>query len=156
MVIFSCCKIIRVGPAGDDLEQRVYSRKYLRIKPDTNLFGAVRIIEANGSPVISNSAKVRILDFSVGGVRFASKLKFPVGKRAVLELLLRLDDMDYRLEGFIVHSSRTQTHGYEYGFCFRKPELGLRRKLIAIFGKLLVRQGRYILLMKPNNGGSNK
>jgi len=120
------------------------------------LFGTVRIIEANGTPVKSNSARVRVLDISVGGMRFASKLKFPVGRKIILEMLVKIDETDFRLKGFVVHRSRIQKYGYEYGLCFIRPEQRLRGELIAIFGKSLIRHGRYFILLNPDNESLNK
>ncbi len=136
--------------AGDTLESRAYSRKNLRIQPDKPLPGKVRIIQINGRQVSSNTAEVRILDICLGGVGFASILRFPAGNKVVLELKMTLEGMEYSFEGFIRHSRIKRPYGYVYGFCFIDPNAELRSALLQIFSRQMIRQGRHIIMLKPD------
>ncbi len=128
------------------MEPTAYSRRFLRIKPDSPLWGEIRIIQIGGKHVLSNMARVRVLDIGCGGVRFASALKLPAGSNVMLELSMRSEGAEYRFGGYIVSSLNTGVCGYEYGLCFIKPDIKLRQLLLKIFGRNSARQDRYIII----------
>ncbi len=132
------------------MKPREYSRKHIRIRPDTLVFGKVKIMQVDNKRVTSNSANVRILNFSVGGVRFASMLKLPISKRVVLELYMTIEGTDYRMEGFITNRCDAEIHEYEHGFCFQNPEKKLENTMLQIFRKLLIGQGLRIYLVRTD------
>ena len=142
--------------AGDSLEHRTFSRKYLRIKPDIPVFGTIRIIRIGCRQTMSGSARVRIIDLSTGGARFASALKFPVNLKVILQLTLTLEGKTFCLEGFIANRSGSGERGYEYGLCFNRPELSLRKVLIPVFARCVIRDNRHIIVLRPNDGSFSK
>lgn len=133
------------------MERRVFSRKYLRIRPDIPVFGTVRIIRVGCRQTISGSAKVRIIDISPGGARFASALRFPVDSRVIIQLTLMLEGTSYCLEGYNTNRSGSSAKGFEYGFCFTKPETGLKKVLIPLFARSVIMQNRNIIVIRPND-----
>lgn len=142
--------------AGDSLEHRIFSRKYLRIKPDVPVSGTVRIVRIGCRQTISGSAKVRVIDLSTGGARFASALRFPVDPKVTLQLAIVLEGTAYCLEGFISNRSGSGERGYEYGLCFNRPELSLRKVLIPVFARCVIRDNRHIIVLRPNDGSFSK
>lgn len=138
------------------MEHRIFSRKYLRIRPDVPVSGTVRIVRIGCRQTISGSAKVRVIDLSTGGARFASALRFPVDPKVTLQLAIVLEGTAYCLEGFISNRSGTGRKGYEYGFCFTRPEYGLRKVLIPVFARCVIRDNRHIIVLRPNDGSFSK
>ena len=128
------------------MKKAIYSRRYVRIKPDFPVFGEIRIVRIEGRHVSSNSARVRLLDISCGGARFASVLKLPASKNVILELSIEYDDVKYRVEGYVTCYCNSGVKEYEYGYCFLRPEPRLRKVLINIFNSISARQDRYIIL----------
>jgi hypothetical protein len=124
------------------LKQTAYSRRFLRIRPDVPLYGQIRIVQVRGRHVLSNQARVRLMDLGTGGVRFASVLKLPADSDVILELSMEYEGTVYRFEGYIVSSMNTEVHEYEYCFCFMHPEAGLRQLLLKIFA----RHERFIII----------
>ncbi len=136
------------------MEPTTYSRHFLRIKPDYPVFGEIRVVRIAGRHVLSNQARVRLVDISSGGVGFVSVLKLPVDEKVILELSIKLDETEYRSEGYIVRSLNAGVCEYEYGFRFMQPAIKLRQPLQKIFGRLLASQDRCIIIrMSP--GQSN-
>jgi len=114
------------------------------------MYGEIRIIQVRKKHTVSNSARVRILDICPGGVRFVSALRFPADSKVILELTMTVECQEFRFEGFVRHSRSKGSFGYEYGFCFREPDEGLRSALLKIFGRKMTRLGRHIILLKPD------
>jgi hypothetical protein len=131
-----------------------YSRRFLRIRPDPPIYGEIRIIRVGERHVLSNRARVRLLDISYGGARFVSVLKLPADSKVMLELTIKSDGTEYRFEGHVVSSLNTEVHEYEYGFCFIHPESRLRQLLLKIFSRISSKQDRYIVLRMP--GGQSE
>jgi hypothetical protein len=133
------------------LEQRAFSRKYLRIKPVTPVFGTIRIMRVGHRQTISGRAEVRIIDISPGGARFATALKFPVDPEVVLQLMVMLEGTSYCMEGSIVNRSGSGNRGFEYGFRFAKPEPRLKSVLMPIFARSVNMYNRQIIVIRPND-----
>lgn len=136
------------------MEPTTYSRRFLRIKPVAPIYGEIRIVHIGGRKVLSNRARVRLLDICAGGVRFASVLKLPADSKVILELSMELDGIRYRFEGHIVSYLNVEVREYEYGFCFAQPEMKLRKVLMKIFNSTSAMQDRYIIL-RMSQGKSN-
>jgi len=85
------------------MKPKVYARKFLRISPDTPLYGSARIVSIGNRRVSTGIAIVRILNISSGGLRFVSKLSMPVDHTVILQLNLRLDKTAYCIQGYIVY-----------------------------------------------------
>ncbi len=128
------------------MKQTTYSRHFVRIKPDCPVYGEIRIVHVGGRHVSSKCARVRLLDISCGGVKFASFLKLPVGRNVVLELSVEFENVKYRLQGYVAGYCNSEVQEYEYGYCFLRPEPKLRPVLIKIFNNISARQDRYIIL----------
>ncbi|NLK87030.1 MAG: PilZ domain-containing protein [Clostridiaceae bacterium] len=133
------------------MKPAAYSRRFLRIKPDPPVYGEIRIVQIGRRHVLSSHARVRLLDISSGGVRFASVLKLPADSKVVLELSMEFDGRWYRYEGYVVSSLKTEVHEYEYGFCFKHPGTELRQLLLKIFEQISSKRDRYILLRMPKD-----
>ena len=97
---------------------RNYARKSLRLRPSKPLYADVSIEKIGDRAVHTNIARIKVLDISSGGLRFASPLRFPVKKSVILKVMLELDLQQYVLHGFLVHSSQSETGEYVYGLCF--------------------------------------
>ena len=127
------------------MKPNTYSRRFLRIKPYMPIFGEIRLVNAGGRPVVSNWARVRLLDISSGGVRFVSVLRLPIDTTVVIELSMDIEGKRHLVKGYIVRAFNTQVNGYEYGYCFLQQEPKLKHVLIKIFNTGAFRQGRYII-----------
>lgn len=138
------------------MERRAFSRKYLRIKPDIPVIGTIGILHVGRRQTKSRQAKVRIIDISPGGARFATVLKFPVDPEVVLQLTVTLGGASYYMEGTIVNRSGSGDKVYEYGFCFTKPEIRLKSVLMPIFAKSVNMHNRYIIVISPNDSSFSK
>lgn len=130
------------------METKIYARKFLRISPDTPLYGTASIVRVGTRRVYTGTARVRIMDISSGGLRFVSSLRLPVDNRVILELSLKLDEMHYCLQGCIVHSSNTEVCEHEYGFRFLEPDLNLRESLKKLYNRMSVRLNRHIVILR--------
>lgn len=128
------------------MKPTTYSRRFLRIRPDFPLYGEIRIVRIGERQVLSNRARVRLLDISSGGVRFASVLKLPADSKVILELSMEYDGIKYRFEGHIVSSLNTEVREYEYGFCFIHPKAELRQMLLKLFSQVSQNRDRYIII----------
>lgn len=130
------------------MEQKTYTRKYLRISPEMPLYGKAGIVTVGIRRVYTGTARVRILDISPGGLRFISSLRLPVDSSIILELSFKLDEISYCLQGFIIHYSSTEVYEYEYGFCFLEPDIKLKESLTKIFNRMSVRFNRRIFILR--------
>ena len=127
---------------------KTYSRKFFRIRPENPLFGTISIARIGNRRVFSNAARVRILDISPGGVRFVSSLKLPVDSSVILEAVLQLEESEYCLKGFIVHTICSEVNEYEYGMKFLEPDPQLRETLKELFNRISIRQNRHIIILR--------
>ncbi len=130
------------------MEQKKYSRKFLRINPDQPMFGTASIVQVGVKKVYTGSAKVRILNLSPGGLRFVSSLNLPADSRVIIEICFMLDGADYCLKGCVVHSRATEVSEYEYGFRFLEPVGNLREALKKLFSKMYVMSNRHIVILR--------
>ncbi len=130
------------------MEQRKYSRAFLRIHPDRPFSAPSALSGLGGKKVYTGSARVRILNISPGGLKFVSTLKLPADNRILLEICLALDGIDYCLRGTIVHCKNTEVSEYEYGFCFSEPDTNLREALKNLFSRMYVISDRHIVILK--------
>lgn len=130
------------------MDPTTYTRKYLRINPDIPLYGKASIVSIGVKRVYTGTARVRILDISPGGLRFISSLRLPVDFSVILELSFKLNEKNYCLQGFIIHSCSTEVCEYEYGFCFLEPDLNLRASLNELFNRMSIRLNRCIVFLR--------
>lgn len=130
------------------MKSKVYARKFLRICPDTPLFGTASIVRIGNKRVYTGITRVRILDISPGGLRFVSSLKLPVDSTVILELSMKLDETSYCLQGYIVQSSNNEVCEYEYGFCFLEPDANLRESLKKLFNRMYIKLNRNIIVVR--------
>lgn len=135
---------------GDRVEPKTYSRKFLRIKPESPLYGAVSIVRIGERRVYSGTARVRLLDISPGGLRFVSVLKLPADSLVILEVELNINGLQYCIQGRIVYSCSTEVNEFEYGFRFLEPNYDLRETLKIVFNRMSVRKNRRIIILKLN------
>lgn len=131
------------------MKLRNYARKSLRIRPENPLCADACVVQVGDRAVHTSTTRVRILDISLGGLRFASSLKFPVNRNVTLKVLIELDFHEYILHGFIVHSIKAEVGEYEYGLCFVEPNEGLKEPLKKMFGRMLKKVGENIIIVKP-------
>ncbi len=127
---------------------RDYARKSLRIRPVSPLCADACIVQVGDRAVHTNITRIRVLDISSGGLRFASPLIFPVKRTVIIKVLLELDFRQYILHGFIVHSNKSEVSEYEYGLCFVEPNEKLKESLKRMFGRMLRRIGDNIIVLK--------
>lgn len=130
------------------MEERKYSRKFMRISSDQPLFGSASIVQIEERRVYSGSARVRILNISPGGLKFVSSLRLPADSKVLLEICLNLDGYDYCLRGNIVYCSSTEVSEYEYGFRFPEPDGNLRSALKKLFSRLYIMSNRHIVILR--------
>lgn len=130
------------------MESKVYTRKYLRIRPDPPLYGTVTIVRIGMRFVSSGAAGVRIPDISPAGLRFLSKLKIPVDPSVILDVTLKIDERRYSMQGRIVHRISSEAGEFEYGFNFFEPDLCLREMLKKTFCRILPTQNRNIIILR--------
>lgn len=130
------------------MEQRVYARKNLRIRPEQPLYGSVSVVRIGVKFVNSGEARVRIPDISPGGLRFLSRLKIPVDPSVVLEITLRIDDLRYSIQGRIVHRCCSEEGEFEYGFQFLEPNLCLREALKKSFCKIIGTKSKNTIILR--------
>jgi len=130
------------------MDPRGYARKSLRIRPRGLLCADVCIEQIGDRAVHTNITRIRVLDISSGGLRFASPLMFPVNRSVILKVLLELDFKQYVLHGFIVHSEKTEVGEYEYGLCFAEPDEKLKEALKKMFGRMLRKVGENIIVLR--------
>lgn len=130
------------------MEQRVYARKNLRIRPEQPLYGSVAVVRIGVKFVSSGEARVRIPDISTGGLRFLSRLKIPVDPSVILEMTLEIDDLRYSMQGRIVHRSNTEAGEFEYGFQFLEPNFCLRETLRKSFCKIFTTENKNIIILR--------
>ncbi len=130
------------------MEQRVYTRKNLRIRPEQPLYGSVAIVRIGMKFVTSGEARVRIPDISSGGLRFLSRLKIPVKPSVILEMTLNFDDLSYSIQGRIVHRSNYEAGEFEYGFQFLEQNLCLRETLKESFCKIFYTKSKNTIILR--------
>lgn len=132
------------------MESRTYSRKFLRIRPDTVLYGMIAIACIGSRRVCSGAARVRILDISPGGLRFVSSLRLPTDSTVIIVITLLIDGSQYCMRGYIVHGISSEVNEYVYGFRFLEPDVRLRESLKKVFNKAIIRQNRHIIILRLN------
>lgn len=142
--------------AGGMVEEKEFTRKFLRIRPEVPLSGMIRIIRVGGRHTVSRQAKVRIIDISPGGVKFSSGLRFPIDAGVILQLSTELEGIHFCTNGFVVHRSGGGDKEYEYGFCFSEPLFRLKEVLIEIFARSVIRNNRHIIFIDPDAGNCDK
>lgn len=130
------------------MEQKLYKRKYMRIKPDMPLYGTLDIVDVRGKAVTTGKARIRILDICPGGLRFVSSLKFPVDSRVIMEISFAIEDSVYCICGYIVHSCGIEKHEYGYGFSFKEPDEYLKDSVRKLFTSMSVRSNRHIVILR--------
>ncbi len=130
------------------MEQKVYSRKFLRIKPDMPLYATACIVQVGANKVHTSTMTVRILDISQGGLRFESVLRLPADRKIILEMSLVLDLVSFCIQGTIVHSHRNKNEEFEYGFCFLEPSSDIRNSLIKMSGRMSAGLKRHIVIFR--------
>jgi hypothetical protein len=123
-------------------------RRYLRLKPDVPLYADVHIVRIGAKKVQTGTARVRVLDVSPGGLRFSSRLDFPVEPGILLNLKLATSSAAISLEGYIRHKKRNGEGQYEYGVCFANTSAPLRTYLLGIFGRKIASLGRNIIFLR--------
>lgn len=129
------------------MESRIYSRKFLRIRPDAPLYGTAKIISIGNRPVSTGTACIRIKDISCGGLRFVSMLKLPVDESVILQVAVNLNEMKFCLQGFIVHCSGSKAGEFEYGFRFLKPDFNLREMLKKKYCRIFALHGLNLFIL---------
>ena len=130
------------------METKLYARKYLRISPDIPLYGTASIVFVGAKRVYTRTTRIRIMDISSGGLRFVSSLRFPADSRIILEVSLKLDEKNYILQGYIIHSRNSEMYEYEYGFQFLEPDMNLRESLKEFYRRMSVRLNLHIVILK--------
>ncbi len=130
------------------MEQRVYTRKNLRIRPEQPLYGSVAIVQIGVKFVTSGEARVRIPDISSGGLRFLSRLKIPVNPSVILEMTLKFDDLSYSIQGRIVRRSNNEAGEFEYGFQFLGQSHCLRETLKESFCKIFCTKSKNTIILR--------
>lgn len=130
------------------MEQKIYSRKFLRINPDLPLYGAATIVQVGLKKVYTGTARIRITNISPGGLRFVSSLRLPADRKVILEISLQLDGVSHSLQGYVVHCTSTEVNEYEYGFSFLKPDGNLREALKKLFSRIYVLSNCHIVILR--------
>lgn len=130
------------------MERIGYSRRFLRIIPYMPLYGTASIVRIGSKRVYTNSARVRILNISPGGLRFVSSLRLPADRKVILEICFQLDGMNYCLQGYVTYCCSNEVCEYEYGFCFSEPDTSLRDTLKKLFARMLVMSDCHIVFLR--------
>lgn len=150
MVIYTCCDIGNESlyTAGDKVEPKKYSRKFLRINPDQPMFGTASIVQVGSKKVHTGWARIRILNISPGGLKFVSSLRLPADDKVILQISIRFEGSDYCLQGHVVHCCSTEVGEYEYGFSFPEPDKNLHDALKKLFNRMVVMSNRHIVILR--------
>lgn len=132
------------------VHDKSYKRRYLRIKPQDDIFALVSIAQVGEQPVSTRSAKVRIHNISPGGLMFSSGLCFPLYTDLTLGLSLYFADHRIQLEGMIVHKEELMKGMYEYGICFTNSRTLPRTCLLKLFNNNIVKIHDHLIILKFN------
>ncbi|TMV47492.1 PilZ domain-containing protein [Paenibacillus mesophilus] len=89
-------------------------RKNFRVKPLTPISAAIRIVRMNGIFVQSRETTGHVHDLGPDGIRFGTKLTFPLHVECVLEIRLLIAQTEYQFKGHIVWGVEGE-HGNQYG-----------------------------------------
>ncbi|WP_187119044.1 PilZ domain-containing protein [Bacillus marasmi] len=79
---------------------------------------------------IRNEAGILVIDISAGGLRFVSKLDFPVNYIAIYKININIDGKDLVLFGKIIRKRKIANEAFEYGLKFDFNYVGNR----ALYG----------------------
>ena len=130
------------------MPERNYSRKYMRIKPESPIFADIAIVCIGERKVITGTARVRLTDISPGGLRFVSPLNLPADDRVLIELKFTVLDHTFKLNGHIIHKTGIEVNEYEYGFSFTQADDELKACLKKLFNNMFVRLNKHIVFLK--------
>ena len=132
------------------MAERSYVRKYMRIKPENPVYAGITIVRVGRNNVTTGTARVRIIDISPGGLKFASPLSLPVDSRVLIELGFSILEYNFRLCGHVVHKCGAEAGEYEYGLCFSEADDILKTCLKKLFNNMCIRLNRHIVFLKLN------
>jgi len=130
------------------MPERIYGRKYLRIKPESPVYADITIVRISGNEVSAGKARVRLTDLSPGGLRFVSQLSFPVDNRVIIEFSFTVLGYSFKLCGHIIHKTGIEVNEYEYGLCFSESDDNLKTCLKKLFNNMCIKLNRHIVILK--------
>lgn len=67
---------------------------------------------------VHNEASILVVDISAGGLRFLSKLDFPVNYIAIYKIRMNIDSKDLIFYGKIIRKRKIMNEAFEYGLKF--------------------------------------
>ncbi|NMD68709.1 PilZ domain-containing protein [Bacillus sp. DNRA2] len=68
--------------------------------------------------LVHNETAILVVDISAGGLKFMSKLDFPVNYIAIYKTSINIDGKALILYGKIIRKRKLMNEAYEYGFKF--------------------------------------
>ncbi|WP_234118238.1 PilZ domain-containing protein [Clostridium hydrogenum] len=96
----------------------VNKRNFFRVYLRTPLCAEISIISVNGKSVKTKPSNICILDIGIGGVKFRSKLKLPIGNNVLYEFKMKFLHTNYSFDGTIVRNIENDTGEIFYGAAF--------------------------------------
>lgn len=128
------------------MKDRVYKRRFYRIRPGRPLYSYVTIARIGRRRVNSHTLRTRVLDISPGGLRFQSDLRFP--RHADMELRFEFAAEGQRLVfcGMIAYRLATDA-GFLYGveFVGKRPDLG---RLLQLFNGMSLNTKKHYIVFR--------
>lgn len=96
----------------------VSKRKFFRVYVNVPICTEVSIIKLDNKRVKTRSSFICVKDIGLGGLRFSSRLKFPMGDTIVYQFKLPILGKNYYINGNIVWSREQQNKEIHYGVNF--------------------------------------
>lgn len=119
-------------------QKKVNRRKYFRIELKDPLEGTMTVRYFNNKSVQIGSSPIIIENIGPGGLRFVTKIKFPLNKGLILKITTKVLNENLSFRGKNVWCKEIEDHLYQYGFEFSMDENN-REHLLQLLNQFLIK-----------------
>jgi len=130
-------------------DELINKRKFFRVYSNDPICTVFSIINVNEKSIKTSPSNICVRDIGVGGLRFSSKLKLPIGKNIVYEFKIPILHKCHHIRGTIVWQEKEKNNETYYGVNFLVDNCNIPHYL-TIFNNLAL-----IIKRNRSNHGCN-